>query len=173
MNCNSYRYLVVKELFLAALPIAKSNCQCLSLARSRCTRGCGDSRPEKTNLCPVVPRSRPDIGKRQGFNKSSLFSCGDEGDRTPDLVVANHALSQLSYIPEKRCQDPFRLSASHVPLQRGETGPDTFFARLRVLGFEPRTSALSELRSSQLSYTRSQSGQQKSQTSKGLALSRP
>ena len=24
---------------------------------------------------------------------------GDDGDRTRDLVVANHALSQLSYIP--------------------------------------------------------------------------
>ena len=24
---------------------------------------------------------------------------GDEGDRTPDPVVANHVLSQLSYIP--------------------------------------------------------------------------
>ena len=44
---------------------------------------------------------------------------------------------------------------------------------MRVLGFEPRTSALSELRSSQLSYTRSKPGQQKSQTSKGLALSGP
>ncbi len=26
---------------------------------------------------------------------------GDEGDRTPDLGVANAALSQLSYIPTK------------------------------------------------------------------------
>ena len=25
--------------------------------------------------------------------------CGEEGTRTPDLVNANHALSQLSYIP--------------------------------------------------------------------------
>src|SRR5262249_23503403 len=29
------------------------------------------------------------------------FSCGDDGDRTRDLVVANHALSQLSYIPAR------------------------------------------------------------------------
>ena len=27
--------------------------------------------------------------------------CGAEGDRTPDLMVANHALSQLSYSPER------------------------------------------------------------------------
>jgi hypothetical protein len=32
-------------------------------------------------------------------NEQPSRSCGDEGDRTPDLVVANHALSQLSYIP--------------------------------------------------------------------------
>ena len=42
---------------------------------------------------------------------------------------------------------------------------------MRVLGFEPRTSALSELRSSQLSYTRGWFGKQKSQTDTGLALS--
>ena len=29
---------------------------------------------------------------------------GDEGDRTPGLSIANAALSQLSYIPEKRFQ---------------------------------------------------------------------
>lgn len=28
-----------------------------------------------------------------------ILSCGDDGVRTRDLVVANHALSQLSYIP--------------------------------------------------------------------------
>ncbi len=26
---------------------------------------------------------------------------GDEGDRTPDLMTASHALSQLSYIPNR------------------------------------------------------------------------
>ena len=29
-----------------------------------------------------------------------IQSGGDEGDRTPDLSVANAALSQLSYIPD-------------------------------------------------------------------------
>lgn len=28
------------------------------------------------------------------------MSGGDEGDRTPDLMNAIHALSQLSYVPE-------------------------------------------------------------------------
>ncbi len=30
-----------------------------------------------------------------------LCAGGDEGDRTPDLGIANAALSQLSYIPRK------------------------------------------------------------------------
>ena len=48
----------------------------------------------------------------------SLIQCsgGDEGDRTPDLLTASHALSQLSYAPERkstirelgrRCKDNF------------------------------------------------------------------
>ena len=49
---------------------------------------------------------------------------GDDGDRTRNLRLAKPALSQLSYIPS-----------------------------VGVRGFEPRTSALSELRSNQLSYT--------------------
>jgi hypothetical protein len=59
--------------------------------------------------------------------------CGEEGTRTPDLLLAKQALYQLSYFPQ--------------PQRAGDS-------RVRVLGFEPRTSALSELRSSQLSYTR-------------------
>src|SRR5258708_25829669 len=60
-----------------------------------------------------------------------LRGSGDDGARTRDLVVANHALSKLSYIPFG-CRSTVSVG---------------------VLGFEPRTSALSELRSSQLSYT--------------------
>ncbi len=62
--------------------------------------------------------------------------CGEEGTRTPDLLLAKQALYQLSYFP---------ASADVAP---------SVSLRVRVLGFEPRTSALSELRSSQLSYTR-------------------
>ena len=62
---------------------------------------------------------------------SPASRCGEEGTRTPDLLLAKQALYQLSYSPEPCAAN-----------------------RVRVLGFEPRTSALSELRSSQLSYTR-------------------
>ncbi len=60
-------------------------------------------------------------------NPSPSVVCGDEGDRTPDPLLAKQVLSQLSYVPD--------------------------ILVVGVLGFEPRTSALSELRSSQLSYT--------------------
>jgi hypothetical protein len=40
-----------------------------------------------------------------------MFSDGAEGDRTPDLLIANEALSQLSYSPTKdgksTAQPPF------------------------------------------------------------------
>ena len=65
--------------------------------------------------------------------------CGDDGVRTRDLRLAKPALSQLSYIPV--CSTPVA------------DAPGSPLLSLGVLGFEPRTSALSELRSSQLSYT--------------------
>jgi hypothetical protein len=39
--------------------------------------------------------------KKAPVRGASILSGGDEGDRTPGLSVANAALSQLSYIPEK------------------------------------------------------------------------
>ena len=86
---------------------------------------------------------------------SSRLACGDEGVRTPDLVVANHALSQLSYIPSRK---------DEIRRMKDESNASVLFcfilhnssfslSAVGVLGFEPRTSALSELRSSQLSYT--------------------
>ena len=83
----------------------------------------------------LLGRSRPIPANETTRDQSD----GDDGARTRDLVVANHALSQLSYIPFGGLLAP-RLS-SLTPWRVG------------VLGFEPRTSALSELRSSQLSYT--------------------
>jgi hypothetical protein len=42
--------------------------------------------------------------KKAAFSASLEFLNfgGDEGDRTPDLGIANAALSQLSYIPGRR-----------------------------------------------------------------------
>jgi hypothetical protein len=77
---------------------------------------------------------------KKTFESFFVLAYGDDRDRTGNLRLAKPTLSQLSYAP---------LGLSGVG----------------VLGFEPRTSALSELRSSQLSYTpESRLGKQKSQT---------
>jgi hypothetical protein len=41
-------------------------------------------------------------GKQCNFRRLSSAVGGAEGDRTPDLVIANDALSQLSYSPVRR-----------------------------------------------------------------------
>ena len=69
---------------------------------------------------------------------------GDDRDRTGNLRLAKPALSQLSYVPGV-------LAA--VRPARGGPGWVRTADRVGVRGFEPRTSALSELRSNQLSYT--------------------
>ena len=56
--------------------------------------------------------------------------CGASRDRTDDLLVANQALSQLSYSPS---------------FKRG-------FPQVGLRGLEPRTSSLSGMRSNHLSY---------------------
>src|SRR5438105_2599695 len=53
---------------------------------------------------PAVARMRVETGRavpRMG-NGHVRLGGGDKGDRTPDLVNAIHALSQLSYIPVPR-----------------------------------------------------------------------
>ena len=63
---------------------------------------------------------RKSLDIKKGPNlRWSLIQCsgGDEGDRTPDLLTASQALSQLSYAPVqrstirelgRRCKDNFR-----------------------------------------------------------------
>ena len=73
---------------------------------------------------------------------------GDDRARTDNPRLAKPVLSQLSYVPEKpRAKSPepriWTLDAGHLTLD----------SKVGVPGFEPGTSALSELRSNQLSYT--------------------
>ena len=68
--------------------------------------------------CPVNTWCKS-IDMKKGPNlRWSLIQCsgGDEGDRTPDLLTASQALSQLSYAPvrrstirelPRRCKDNF------------------------------------------------------------------
>ena len=67
-----------------------------------------------------LPTSSPNCQKAKKF-------CGANRDRTDDLLVANQALSQLSYSPS---------------FKRG-------FTQVGLRGLEPRTSSLSEMRSNQ------------------------
>ena len=71
----------------------------------------------------------------------SLIQCpgGDEGDRTPDLLTASQALSQLSYAPVRRdtirelgrrCKDNFKKTSA--PRPRAEHDPP------RATGFPVR-----------------------------------
>ena len=55
--------------------------------------------------CYPVNTWRKSIDMKKGPNlRWSLIQCsgGDEGDRTPDLLTASQALSQLSYAPVRR-----------------------------------------------------------------------
>src|SRR6266851_1227721 len=120
-------------------------------------------------------KSFPSVnGFSSRFPKNSYF-CGDDGVRTRDLVVANHALSQLSYIPSSGVRGQ-ESGVSKTKTRWLFLAPDSWLLtpELGVLGLEPRTSALSELRSSQLSYTPFWSaapGNENSQTRQGLARS--
>ena len=114
---------------------------------------CPDSQPERSLSLPAKSSQLlgslilisiilgVSLSSVNTFWRKFLFSSfsasrtgGDDGGRTRNLRLAKPALSQLSYIPAIRSKP----ASSH---------------RVGVLGFEPRTSALSELRSSQLSYT--------------------
>ena len=64
----------------------------------------------------------------------SLIQCsgGDEGDRTPDLLTASQALSQLSYAPvqrstirelSRRCKDNFGKTFAPRPAIRSTAVP--------------------------------------------------
>ena len=71
---------------------------------------------ERSSMVPPLTLS---VDMKKGPNlRWSLIQCsgGDEGDRTPDLLTASQALSQLSYAPvrkstirelARRCKDNF------------------------------------------------------------------
>jgi hypothetical protein len=56
----------------------------------------------------ICQNSSKEYGKDFLYSAGGQKNGGDEGDRTPDLRIANASLSQLSYIPtfldEMTCQ---------------------------------------------------------------------
>jgi hypothetical protein len=87
----------------------------------------------------------PNTSDATGVKIETSFNheIGGEGDRTPDLVLAKHALSQLSYTPEKT-----KMFGDHE-VQRSES---QIHQSLDPGRFELPTSRLSSVRSNQLSY---------------------
>ena len=72
--------------------------------------------------------------------RRSSPACGDEGNRTPDLLLARQALSHLSYAPI--CGGGLREMLPEGPYSR----------KMGLSGLEPPTSRLSGVRSNRLSY---------------------
>jgi hypothetical protein len=75
----------------------------------------------------------------------SKFLCGADRDRTDDLLVANQALSQLSYSPST-------ISNSQFPIVDCRGVWVVVHAQVGLSGVEPLTSRLSGVRSNHLSY---------------------
>ena len=82
----------------------------------------------------------------------SLIQCsgGDEGDRTPDLLTASQALSQLSYAPVRRstirelgrrCKDNFGKSFCGGARMRDGLGSEGPRCPIRPAGRAPRAAA--------------------------------
>ena len=66
---------------------------------------------------------------RAGFVRNPDRLGGAEGDRTPDLMTASHALSQLSYGPV--CEaSPKTLKISLALKRSSSNGPDNVAANL-------------------------------------------
>ena len=58
-------------------------------------------------LCPEIFRHEKGLQSTEGL---CIHDGGDEGDRTPDLLTASQALSQLSYAPVTKRYYRGRLS---------------------------------------------------------------
>ena len=78
-------------------------------------------------------------------------SGGAGRDRTGDPLVANQVLSQLSYSPGLRW-GPLDAATAVVGAARGSHRYGSVLRVVGLSGFEPLTSRLSAVRSSQLSY---------------------
>ena len=120
-------------------------------------RGLADFRkPRRLRSAPAIPLQNAEFRIKSEAATSFCHSRGGaDGIRTHDLLVANQALSQLSYGP------PSELRIANCGLKNKGRRPRRPFAvqsevRNRSLvgpgGFEPPTSPLSGARSSQLSY---------------------
>ena len=83
----------------------------------------------------MVPPLTLCANMKKGHNlRWSLIQCsgGDEGDRTPDLLTASQALSQLSYAPVRRS------TIRELPRRCKDNFGKTFLGRRRGCGTDSR-----------------------------------
>ena len=83
----------------------------------------------------------------------SLIQCsgGDEGDRTPDLLTASQALSQLSYAPVRKCtirELPRRCKDNFGKTFRGARAPESPRCPAEPAGRAPRAGGAAAARPS-------------------------
>src|SRR6267143_339088 len=122
---------MARHVLQGGICLADGNNPFISVAQSR---GCGSRRSSPPVICPAG---------------SLLRDGGREGIRTPGLLVANEALSQLSYSPtssreiladamrlaNRRCGVADDVSRCHLRLVRGDSGALRYdFARVLVQG---------------------------------------
>ncbi len=135
-------------------PVKDHTCEVM-FSRTNCTWS--SSRSVFTLRAPTRQPS-PSSGSPSRSWLQPAKAGGARRDRTDDLMLAKHALSQLSYGPVSKRRIPCRarlrkrLRRSSLPL-RGPAGPKRRARRLVGLGrLELPTSRLSSARSNQLSY---------------------
>ena len=88
--------------------------------------------------------------KRRPSEQPGFDPGGARRDRTDDLMLAKHALSQLSYGPGKTCRS--RSCPRSAAAGKSQTRRQTKRIVVGLGGLEPPTSRLSSARSNQLSY---------------------
>ena len=89
--------------------------ECTGAPSARCHRN-GSSRASIGSALPgAVTRKSPVVVKLQGFSYG-----GSEGARTPDLCIANAALSQLSYKPIPAAPDSIKYYTTQFAFVKSE-----------------------------------------------------
>ena len=129
--------------------------------RCRCTNSIRSLIDTGQFMAPTSHVNRPD-SYRSGwvYSRAAVSkryrSGGAKEDRTPDLLRARQALSQLSYgpsIPGSLARSPcFTSSSRGAFIVIGFSVARRFAKVVGLGGFEPPTSPLSGVRSNQLSY---------------------
>jgi hypothetical protein len=133
MAMASDTYCVTTLFALIYLKLSKNICNVL-----RCIAEYFGNEPTVLSE-PLIILSIPHR-ERAAINISGLLFCGANRDRTGDLLVANQALSQLSYSPDSL---PLKIT------YKGKIA-HSLILRVGLSGVEPLTSRLSGVRSNRI-----------------------